>query len=58
MSWKDKLSMHLQDEENGHNAYMELANEAEKEGFCHEAGVLRDIAREEHTHHELLREMM
>ena len=58
MEWKTMLHEHLAAEGKDHDAYMKLAEMAEADGCCHEAGVLRDIAHEEHTHHRLIREMM
>lgn len=56
--WKEKLAAKLEEERHGHDEYMDLAEEAEKEGCHHEAGVLRDMAREEKMHHRLIKEMM
>ena len=58
MKWMDMLREHLAGEGKDHDAYMKLAEMAEKDGCFCEAGVLRDIAREEHTHHKLIKEMM
>lgn len=56
--WKEKLAAKLEEEGHDHDEYMDLAEEAEKEGCHHEAGVLRDMAREEKMHHRLIKEMM
>lgn len=56
--WKEKLAAKLEEESHGCDEYMALAEEAEKEGCHHEAGVLRDMAREEKMHHRLIKEMM
>lgn len=58
MSWKDRLHEHMSEEHRDHDEYMKLAEEAEEEGCCHEAGVLRDIAHEESIHKRLLTEML
>lgn len=58
MSWREKLHEHLTEEHNDHDEYMKMAEEAEQDGCCVEAGVLRDIAREELTHRKLLGEML
>lgn len=58
MNWKDQLHQHLTEEQRDHDAYIQLADMAEEEGCCHEAGVLRDIAHEENTHHKLIAELM
>ena len=58
MSWKDLLHQHISEESQDRDMYLELAKQAEAEGCCHQAGVLRDIAHEEHTHHKLLSEML
>lgn len=52
------LMPHLDEEAHDHEGYMRIAEVAEEEGCCHEAGVLRDIAHEEKTHHKLLEELM
>lgn len=58
MKWKEMLQPHLMAEEQDHDNYEQIAKAAEEEGCCHEAGVLRDIAHEEHIHRHLLEEMV
>lgn len=58
MKWKEMIQPHLSDESKDHDAYMAIAEQAEEEGCCHVAGVLRDIAHEEEMHHHLLEQMM
>lgn len=58
MTWKEMLHGHLVAESADHDEYMKIADEAEAAGCHHEAGVLRDIADEEHMHHKLLHEIV
>lgn len=58
MSWKEQLEANLEEEDQGFHHYMKMAEEAEKDGCCHEAGVLRDMAHEEKTHARLIREII
>lgn len=58
MSWNEEMHKHMLEENNGYDEYMRLAEMAEADGHHDKAGVLRDIAHEEKTHHELLYEMM
>ena len=56
--WMTTLHKHLDGEGKDHDEYMKLAEMAEADGCFCEAGVLRDIAHEEHTHHKLIMEML
>jgi rubrerythrin len=38
--------------------YLAWADKAEQAGYHHTAGMLRDIAHEEHTHHEALEHIL
>ena len=58
MKWKEMLHSKLAEEGADHDAYLKIAELAEAEHCCHEAGVLRDIAHDEKTHHHLIKEMM
>jgi len=48
----------IADEKHGCDHYEHLAELEEEMGHHHCAGVLRDIAHEEHTHQMLLEEML
>lgn len=58
MHWKEMLQPHVDEEHRDHDAYRIIADQAEADGCHHEAGILRDIANEEETHHHLIAEMM
>lgn len=45
-----KIEEHHKEEMADHDAYLAMAVELEKDGQSHLAGVLRDIAHDEHTH--------
>lgn len=47
---KSKLEAHHKEEMSDHDTYMAMAEELEMEGHHSLAGVLRDIAHDEHTH--------
>lgn len=55
---KQKLEQHHKAEIADHEEYLQLANEMESMGYHHCAGMLRDIAHEEHTHADLIAYMM
>lgn len=58
MTWKEILEPHIDEEGHDWETYREIADMAEADG-CHcEAGVLRDIANEEETHHKLIAEIL
>lgn len=48
----------IADEQHGYEHYEHMAELEEAAGNHHCAGVLRDIAHEEHTHRMLLEEML
>ena len=56
--WMEQLKVHLAEEARDHEEYMALAAKAEETGDYCEAGVLRDIACEEKTHKNLIKEMI
>lgn len=58
MKWKELIAPHVNEEDTDHDVYMRIADTADEEGCHHAAGVLRDIANEEMTHHHLLAEML
>lgn len=56
--WQSKLMGHMAEEANDQHDYMAIADMADEDGCCHEAGVLRDIAHDEETHRHLIKEML
>ena len=58
MSWKEMLESCLAEEAEGMEKYLAIAEMAKKDGCHWAAGVLRDIANEEETHHKLLADML
>lgn len=58
MHWKEMLQPHIDEEHRDHEVYRLIAEQAEADGCYHEAGILRDIANEEETHHHLVAEMV
>lgn len=56
--WMEQLKAHYTEEAKDHEEYMRIADMAEHEGDCCEAGIIRDIAHEEMIHRKLIGEMM